>query len=149
MLHQVFEFSRKATEASSEMQQALLNLLRQDWFSSAPMNAGLMTDWTGSLRQRWVDLTVETLHKQRESLDTMFRAAIEMFEESSGGTSAKAEPDGSARASERMWRGFFDALKLHTEAQFKEFRDWAERSFETARHDAASEGRSEEHATRQ
>ena len=37
------------------------------------------------------------------------------------------------RVVEDVWRKLFDAVKGQSEAQFREFQTWAEKSFETAR----------------
>ena len=132
MLHQLFEISRKAAESTLQMQQAMFKHLTQDWLSTSPAAAGISADWGGSMRKRWVELTLEALNKHRESLDSTYRTGIQTIEQTLHVSEAKSSED-YVHAVEDVWRKLFDALKGQSEAQFREFQTWAERTFETAK----------------
>ena len=132
MLDQLFELSRKAAESSLQTQQAMFKHLTQDWPSASPASAGLSADWSGTLRKRWVELTIEVLNKNRESLDSMYRAIIQTMEKALRLSEAKSSED-SVRAFEDVWRTLFDALKGQSEVQVREFQSWVERFLEMAR----------------
>jgi hypothetical protein len=132
MLDQIFELSRKAAESSLQMQQAMFKHWTQDSPSMSPTSAGVSADWGGSMRKRWVELMMETLNKQRESLDLAYRTVIQTMEQALRISEAKSSEE-CVRVVEDVWRKLFEAVKGQSEAQFRDLQTWTERSFETAR----------------
>ena len=132
MLDELFELSRKAAESSMQMQQAMFKHWTQGLISETPTAAGISADWGGTARKRWIDLTIEALNKHRESLDSTYRASIQSMEQALRVADAKS-PDDCVRGVEDVWRKLFENVKGQSEAQFREFQAWAEKSFESAR----------------
>jgi hypothetical protein len=132
MLDQLFELSRKAAESSLQMQQVLFKQWTQNWASTSPVAVGISADWGGTIRKRWVELTVDALNKQRESIDQTYKASIQTIEQLTRISEAKSAED-CVRAVEDVWGKLFDNAKTQAEAQFREFQTWAAKSFEMAR----------------
>jgi hypothetical protein len=132
MLDQLFELSRKATESSLQMQQVMFKQWTQALLSASPAAVGISADWGGSTRKQWVTFMVETLNKQRESIDQTYRAGIQMIEQVAHVSEAKSAEE-AVRSVEEVWRKLFDAYKVQAETQFREFQTWAAKSFEMGR----------------
>ncbi len=131
MLDQLFEISRKAAESSLQVQQAMFKHLTQDWLSTSPnASSGISADWAGTMRKRWMELTLEALNKHRESVDSTYRASIQTMEQALRLADAKSSEE-CVRTVEDVWRKLFDSYKGQSEVQFREFKTWAEKSFET------------------
>jgi hypothetical protein len=128
MLDQMFEMSRKAMEASLQMQQAMFKPWMQGWPSMSPISAGPSAD----VRKQWVELVLEALNKHRESIDSNYRAAIQALEKTSRVPEAKSSED-AVRAVDDVWRTLFETLKGESEAQFRQFQSWTEKALEIAR----------------
>ena len=79
MLDQLFELSRKAAESSLQVQQAMFKFWTQDVISTSA--DGISADFAGTMRKRWVDLTLDALHKHRESLDSTYEVGIQAMEQ--------------------------------------------------------------------
>jgi hypothetical protein len=129
MLDQIFELSRKATESSLQMQQLLFKHLTQDWQALSPTTLG--ADCGANMGKRLADATIETLNKQRETIDSAFKAGIQTLEQLNRISEAKSA-DERVRTAEDVWRKLFDAFKGQAETQFREFQTMAEKSFEMA-----------------
>jgi hypothetical protein len=130
MFDQILELSRKAVESSLQMQQVMFKQLTQNCVATSP-SAGISADWGGTMRKRCAELTIEAFQKHRASLDSTYKAGIQMIEEASRVSEAKSTED-CVRTAENVWRKSFDALKGQAEAQFREFQTLAEKSFEMA-----------------
>ncbi len=131
MLDQLFELSRKATESSLQMQQVMFKQLTQTLLSASPMSIGISSDWSGDMRKQWVNFAVDSLNKQRESMDSSYRAGIQLIEQSARVTEAKSAAEAVSTV-EEVWRKLFDGFKAQAEAQFSEFQTWAAKGFEMA-----------------
>jgi hypothetical protein len=132
MLDQLFELSRKAIESSLEMQQVMFKQWTQNWLSTSPAAAGISADWGGTTRKRWVELTVEALNKQRETVDATYNLAIQSIERLARVSDAKSAEEW-VRAVEDVWGKLFEGVKAQAESQFRDFQSWAAKSFEMAR----------------
>lgn len=122
MFDQVFENVRKVMESSLRAQQDMFRQWSQPWAASPPATA---TDWTASLQKRWIEIATENLNKHRELLDSAYKAAIDMLEQSFKVTEGRS-PDEHRRAMEDLWRKFSDTLREQWENQFREFQKAAE-----------------------
>ena len=131
MLDELFALSRKAAESSLQMQQVMFKQWTENWVSIAPSEAGISADWGGTMKKRWVELTIEAMNKQRESIDSTYRAGIQMVEQLTRVSEAKSAEE-SARAVEGLWRKAFEGVKGQMENQFREFQSWIAKSFEVA-----------------
>jgi hypothetical protein len=131
MLDQLFEISRKAAESSLQMQQAMFKQLTQNMLSTSPVAVGISADWGGSMRKQWITGTIEALNKQREAIDTAYRAGMQMIEQAARASEAKSAEE-AVRAIEELWRKVFDGYKGQAEAQFREYQTWAAKAFEMA-----------------
>lgn len=132
MLDQLFELSRKATESTLQMQQAMFKQLTQNLSNTSPAAFGISADWSGTVKKRAVDLTLEALNKQREALDAIYQSRIEMVEQLSRVSEAKSAEE-AVHATEEVWRKAFEGFKGQLDSQFREFQTWLAKSFEVAR----------------
>jgi hypothetical protein len=132
MLDQLFELSRKAIESSLEMQQVMFKQWTQNWLSTTPAAVGISSDWGGTTRRRWVELTVDALNKQRETVDATYKMAIQAIEKLARVSDAKSAEEW-VRAVEEVWGKLFEGFKCQAESQFRDFQAWAAKSFEMAR----------------
>jgi hypothetical protein len=131
MLDQFMEGFRKASESTLQVQQDILKQWTQQWMGITPFATGASSEWTRNFQQRWQTLAVETLNKHRESLDSTYRAGIQMIEQTFRLSEAKS-PEELRKNAEELWRKMFDTIKAQYESQFEEFHRWTERSFEMA-----------------
>ncbi len=136
MLDQIFELSRKAAESSLQMQQLIFKHWTQDWQAVSPAAFGISPDLATTMQKRLVDLTVESLNKQRETVDQAFKSGIQVLEQVNRISEAKSA-DECVRTAEDVWRKLFDNFKGQAENQVREFQSWAEKSFELAHKTAA------------
>ena len=102
MYDQMFDAYRRASESWMQVQQDMFKTGGQPWMSSANA-AGGGPDWNRTLQKRCLELTVELLNRQRESLDTIYKSAIHMLEQTSKISEAKS-PEEFRRLVEDAWR---------------------------------------------
>ena len=140
MLDQMMDGFRKATESSLQIQQEVFKQWTQQWMSAQPNMNGGSAEWTRTIQKRWMELTVEMLHKHRAALDAMFASGIQAIEQSFSITDAKSSED-YRRIVDELWRKLFDTLKGQLENQFRDVQRWSEQSF-----DIAQKAQSQQHA---
>jgi hypothetical protein len=126
MLDQLFDTFRKASESSLHMQQDMFKYWTQQW-SGASNAAGNSSEWSKTYQKQVLDM----LNKQREALDSAFKAGIQVIEQSFRASEAKS-PDDYRRTMEDLWRTLVDTFKTQTETQYREFQKWSEKSFDMA-----------------
>jgi hypothetical protein len=131
MLDQLFELSRKAAESSLQMQQVMFKQWTQNVLSTSPAAVGISADWGGTLRKRWVELTLDTLNKQRETIDAAYKTGMQTIEQLARVSEAKSAEE-AVRSVEDVWGKLFEGFKSQAESQFRDFQTWATRSFEIA-----------------
>ncbi len=131
MLDQMIDNFRKASEASLRLQQDLMRQFTQQWIYAQPGATSASTDWGRAYQKRLFELTIDTLNRQRESLDSAYQAGIQVLEQASQAAEARS-PEEQRRKAEDIWRRLFDSLKSQQESQFQEFQKWTEKSFEFA-----------------
>jgi hypothetical protein len=131
MLDQIMDTFRKASESTLQAQQEMLKQWSQQWTVAPSMSGGASTEWTRGFQQRWLEMTVDVLNKHRESIDSTYRAGIQVIEQSVRLSEAKSSED-LRRMTEELWRKLFDTIKTQYESQFQEFHKWTERSFDLA-----------------
>jgi len=129
MYDQMFEAYRKASESWMQAQQDLLKTGGQQWMPSMPNAGGGIPDWNRTLQKRCVELTIEILNRQRESLETIYKSAIHLLEQASKISEAKS-PEEFRRLVEDAWRNWFESVKSQSETQFRDAQTWAGKSLE-------------------
>ena len=82
MVDQVFETYRKASASFMQMQQDLFKQWAQQWPSASMEGAGTSSEWYQRIQKRWRDFATDSLNMHRESLDSMYKAAIDLYRES-------------------------------------------------------------------
>jgi hypothetical protein len=127
MIDQVFESLRKAQESSMQMHQEMMNYWAQPWRMASSSENG--QEWGRDLQRRWADLTLELLDKHRASLDSMYRGAIQVIEQSFKLAQARSAED-LRQTSEELWRKLMEVSRDQSETQLREVQRWAERSFQ-------------------
>jgi hypothetical protein len=125
MLDQLFETFRKASESSLHMQQDMFKYWTQQWTGAS--SAGGSTEWSRTYQKQIIEL----LNKQREALDSAFKAGIQLIEQTFRAGEAKS-PDEYRRTMEDLWRNLIDTFRTQTESQYREFQKWSEKSFDMA-----------------
>lgn len=126
MLDQLFDTFRKTSESTLHMQQDMFKYLTQQ-LTGASGAAGN----TGEASKNYQKQVLDLLNKQREAVDSAFKAGIQLIEQSFRAAEAKS-PDDYKRTMEDLWRTLIDTFKTQTETQVREFQKWSEKSFETA-----------------
>ena len=139
MFAQLFESFRRASEASLQAQQDLFRQWVQQWPSMPASSPGTAGEWSEAVQKRWLDSAKDSLNKQRELLDTSYRAGIDVIEQSFRVGEAKS-PEDYRRVVEDLWRKLSDTFKQQSESQFREFQGAAEKWFELARKAPTPEG---------
>lgn len=129
MLDQLFETFRKTSESTLHMQQDMFKYWTQQWngASGATGANGNAGEWSKNYQKQVVDL----LNKQREALDSAFKAGIQLIEQTFRASESKS-PDDYRRTMEDLWRTLIDTFKSQTETQVREFQKWSEKSFDMA-----------------
>src|SRR6478735_4823042 len=93
MVDLLFEGFRRITESALETQRDLLRHWSQQWVGIPLGTASRSTDWYRSVQRHWFELTISTLHKNREALDTAYRSSIEMLEQLFEAAEARSTKD--------------------------------------------------------
>jgi hypothetical protein len=125
-LDQMFETFRRASVSSLQMQQEMFKQWTQQWPSSPWTAAGVSPDWVQNLQKRWIEFTTESMNRQRESLDAMYKSVIQVLEQSLRLSESKT-PEEYRRATEDLRHKLFEAFKDQSEAQLREFQKGAEK----------------------
>jgi hypothetical protein len=129
MIDQIIENFRRASESSLQMQQEAFKQLAQQWSGLAPGAPGASAEWSGNIHKRSIDLTIESLNRNCESLESMYRSGISVVEQALRVSEAKS-PEDYRRMVDELWRKLFTTFKEQSEVQLREFRRWAETMFE-------------------
>ena len=125
---QMFENFRKASMSSLQMQQEMFKQWTQQWPWSQGA-AGMPTDWAQRVQSRWIEFTGELLNRHRESLDTMYKLAIQMMDQMSRLHESKTSEE-YGRGMEDLRTKMFDTFKEQSDAQLREFQKTAEKWFD-------------------
>src|SRR4051812_44136572 len=141
MFDQFLDSFRQASESTLHAQQDLLKQWSQQWLTAPPIATGRSAEWGREFQQRWVELTIDALNKQRESLDASYKAGIQIIEKTLRLSDAKSADD-RRQLAEELWKNLLETLKTQYESQFQEFQKWTERSFDLARQSQAAQAQS-------
>jgi hypothetical protein len=126
MFDQLIDGVRKASESSLQMQQELF----KNWtrlFTAPAQEAGAQADWGRGSQKRWLELGVEMLNRHREAIDNIYKSGIQIIEQTFHVSEARSADD-YRRMVEDLWRKLFDLQKEQSEAQFRDFQTFYEKS---------------------
>jgi hypothetical protein len=129
MFDLLYETFRKASESSLQMPQDMFKHWTQQWLSAPPNAAGASAEWARTFQKRWTEMAIETLNKHRESLDSTYRAGIQLIEQTFRFSDAKSSED-YRRIVDELWHRLLEMAKEQSEAQFRDFQTWAAKSIE-------------------
>lgn len=130
MFDQLLDSFRRMSESTMQAQQDMMRSWTHQWLTP-PTGSGPSNDWTRSYQNRFVELTVETLNRHRESLDVAYRAGIKALEETFRVSDSKS-PDDYRRTAEELWRKLFDAFRTQYETQLQDLQKFTAASFDMA-----------------
>ncbi len=127
MFEQAFESLHKATESSITLQQEVFRKWMGLW-PGIPVSTFPFTELQ-KFQKKWVDVANEVLKKQKETLETQFKAGLQNIEEAFRLTEIK-DPEVLRAKTVELWQKTFDYLRQASEAQLREFQHavskWAE-----------------------
>jgi hypothetical protein len=128
-MDQAFDSFRKASESTVQMQQEMFKQWSRMWPTTPINTAGMSADWLQSFQKRWVEFVVDSMNRQRESLDSAYKAGVQMVEGTLRLADSKS-PDEFRKAAEEQARKNYETFKTLTESQLKDFQAGAEKWFE-------------------
>ena len=128
-LDQMFESFRRASVSSLQMQQEMFKQWTQQWPTTPWNAAGFSSEWLQNAQKRWMEFTVESLNRHRESLDSMYKSLIQLVEQASRFTEAKT-PEEYRRTTDELRHKMFETFKDQSEAQLRAFQKDAEKWFD-------------------
>jgi hypothetical protein len=129
MSDQMFDTFHKASESWMKMQQDLFQTGGPSSFFSPSQGPGLSGEWARTAQKRYINLATEILERQRESFDALFKSTITLLQQTSQISESKS-PEDYRRATEDLWRKWFESVKSHSETQFRDVQTFAGKSLE-------------------
>ena len=133
MFDLLFESFRKASESSMQVPMDMIKNLTQQ----LPSASGAGMEWSKTFQKRWAEFTLESLNKQRESLDSTYRTGIQLIEQTLRISDVKSSAE-YQKIVEELWQKLLDVFKEQSESQVRDLQTWAAKSFEMQR--ASSNG---------
>lgn len=129
MLDQMLEAFRKTAESSLEMQQEIFRQTVQQW-PWMPLSAnGVPDERARAFPKRWIEFTTDSLNKQRESIDAMYKSGIQVAEQALRLSEAKT-PEEYRRMVEDLCRKVFEAGKNQSEIHLRDLEKGVEKWLE-------------------
>ena len=128
MFDLLFESFRKASESSMQVPMDIIKNLTQQM----PSASGAGMEWSKTFQKRWAELAIESMNKHRESMDSTYRAGIQLIEQTFRISDVKSTAD-YQKTVEDLWQKLLDVLKEQSEAQIRDLQTWAAKSFEMQR----------------
>jgi hypothetical protein len=119
MFEIVFESVKKATEASLRMQQEAFTKWVGLW-SGMPGVQNPVTELPQKVQKKWAEFCEEAVKKQRQMLETQFRAGLKNIEEAFKLAEVK-DPAELRTKTVELWQKVFEALHHSLEAQVRDF----------------------------
>jgi hypothetical protein len=133
MFDLLIESFRKASESSMQVPMDMIKNLTQQ----LPSASGAGMEWSKTFQKRWAEFTLESLNKQRESLDSTYRTGIQLIEQTLRISDVKSSAE-YQKIVEQLWQKLLDVFKEQSESQVRDLQTWAAKSFEIQR--ASSNG---------
>lgn len=125
---QMFESFRRASVSSLQLQQEVW----KQWTGQMPWTvnaAGGSVDSIQQLQKRWAEFASESLDRHRESLDALYKLAIQAFAQTSHLYESRS-PEEYRHGIEEMRTKLFETIKTQSDAQVREFQKTAEKWFD-------------------
>ena len=120
MVDQMFETFRKASASILQMQQEMFKQWAQPMRSSPMGGAAAPTEWIQKLQKRWTIFMTQSFNTRRETLESMYRAGMQLIEQALRVPSS-ANPEDYRRALDDLRRRMFETFKEQSEVQLREF----------------------------
>jgi hypothetical protein len=121
MFDEVFDACRKTAESSLRMQQEMFRHTLQQWSNDNGVPEAARTSTT-----RWIEFTTDSLNLQRESVEAMYKSAIQILGQAMRLSEAKT-PDEYRRMAENFWRTTFETWKSQSEMNLRGFEQGLEK----------------------
>jgi hypothetical protein len=137
MLDQLLHQLRKATESMVQLQHELSRQWIQQWSPLAgaatpeALTAPGRTEPGPAPQGQWADVLGDILNRQRENLDTAYRAGIRTIEDTFRVAEAK-DPTELLTLTEELWWQAFATLRTAAESQVRDLQAAAEKVLEAA-----------------
>jgi hypothetical protein len=125
---QMFESFRKASMSSLQLQQEVFKQFSQQWPMPATAPGGA-PEWVPQFQKRWAEFASDSLTRSRESLETMYKLALEMVALTSRVYESKTPEEYRAGVEEARVK-VFDTIKDQSDTQLREFQKTAEKWFD-------------------
>src|SRR5262249_48052529 len=122
---QMYESFRRASMSSLQLQQEMWKQWTQQWPWAMPPTGGSV-DWVQQLQKRWSEFTSESLNRHRESLDNIYKLAIQLIAQTQQLYESKS-PEEYRRAIEELRGKMFDTFKEQSDTQLRETQKTAEK----------------------
>jgi hypothetical protein len=118
MFDVVFENLKKATDMTLQMQQEMF----KKWTSFWPGTPSVpnWSEQAQKFQKKWAEFYEEILKRQRDTLETQFKASLKNIEEAFHLADSKS-PDELKTKTLELWQKVFDALRQSYEVQVREF----------------------------
>ncbi len=118
MFDQAFENLRKATETTVQLQQEMFKKWAGAWPGGSSSSA--WGDQVYQFEKKWMDSMGDLFAKQRETLETQFKAGMQNIEKAFQIGEAKSPEELRAKTME-MWQKCFESLRQTYETQVRDF----------------------------
>jgi hypothetical protein len=128
-LDQLFESFQRASMSSIQMQQEMLKQWSTQWRFAPPNMPGVSVDWVQKLQKRCLEFSSESLNRQRELVDSMYKSLIQLVEQTERLSDSKT-PEDYRRTADELRQKIFETFKDQSDAQLKEFQKTAEKWFD-------------------
>jgi len=125
MFAPVFDNLKKVTETTLRMQQEMFEKWVSLWPGVRPTQAAF-AEPAQKFQKKWAEFYEEALKKQRDTLETQFKAGLKNIEEAFRLAEAKDPEELRARTTE-LWQKVFETLRQSSEAQLRDLQTFAGR----------------------
>jgi len=125
MFEPVFDNLKKVTETTLRMQQEMFEKWVSLWPGVRPTQAAF-AEPAQKFQKKWAEFYEEALKKQRDTLETQFKAGLKNIEEAFRLAEAKDPEELRARTTE-LWQKVFETLRQSSEAQLRDLQTFAGR----------------------
>jgi len=125
MFEPVFDNLKKVTETTLRMQQEMFEKWVSLWPGVRPTQAAF-AEPAQKFQKKWAEFYEEALKKQRDTLETQFKAGLKNIEEAFRLAEAK-DPDELRVRTTELWQKVFETLRQSSEAQLRDLQTFAGR----------------------
>lgn len=120
MFEQAADSLKKVTEQTVEMQQEMFKKWLSLWQGFPAMPTGPWMEQMKKFQQRWSETVGEMVRRQRETLDTQYKAGMQNIEKAFQLSQAKS-PEEMRTQTMELWQKCFEGVRQTYETQVKEF----------------------------